>query len=63
MAQFLGALAGWICYACFAAVIVWAVFNLPRIIRSLKRRAQIDRDILDTRLRDMQYQDTIKGRR
>ena len=34
----IGAALGWIGYACFAAVIVWAVFNLPRIIRSMRRR-------------------------
>lgn len=29
---------GWIGYACLFAVVVYGAFNLPRIIRSLRRR-------------------------
>lgn len=31
---------GWIGYACLFAVVVYGAFNLPRIIRSMRRRAK-----------------------
>lgn len=58
------AFCGLLFWSAVFALIVLGVFSLPRIIRRLKRREQIDRDILDTRLRDMQYQNTMRhGRR